>query len=228
MNKILLIFLLTLLGLGCSIIQSKNVEPNKKAENIQVKATPPKENKNISNEADLANANPAILPINDADYVATKLVENKMTQTTLDGQLPKIIEQIFMNESTEKNKWRSPKNAKAKIENRDFNGDGDPERIIISRLYSEKGVPVLYIFNSDNELIFQRDLGVPYSDSDIETEFLTKSGKNEFDLIKLTENLGTDEELKETTYYKMNKKGYEPIECHKIEGKSDKIIPCSF
>ncbi len=212
MDKILLLCSLVLFSLACAVSRSETKVP-------------------IIHRQDAAEKpSPTPLPVNEADYVVTSLEQDKMKETTLDGQPREIIENILKNESSEKDEWRLPKKIKAKVEDRDINNDKIPERIIIARLYSEKGIPVIYIFGREKEKwnsLFELYLGSPGYDADIELEFLSKSDKGKFAIIKATEILGGKQIMKDVTYYTMQGDEYKRFECRRIEGVIEKLVPCN-
>lgn len=235
MNNILLTCVFALVSLGCATTQSKNAELNAARQNTQESPTPPAANndKNLLDELREANKRPTLPanpnPVNEATYIVNKLDQNKIKMTTLDRQPQEIIEHILQGQSSEERFERSLKEIKVQVEEHDLNHDGEPERILIARLFSNQSVPVFYIFASENQKwsnsLLEIDLGFPDSDPS-EVEILTKSDKNGFDLIKVSEVYGDKEVMKDVVYYQMKNGKYEVFECRKVEGVKEKTIPC--
>lgn len=214
MNYILLLCLLVLLSLACATTKSKNIETTILSQNVTEQPSP----------------KPTMpMTINDIDYVVTEFVSDKIKETTLERQPQEIIKYILQGELSEKKFGRSLKEIKVRVEDRDLNYDGIGERIMIAKFYGDKSVPVLYIFKSDNEkwnhCIFEIDLGYPDSNP-FKVDFLKGSDKSNFDLIKVSDVYGDKEVLKDVTYYQMQNGKYERVECHKVEGSTEKVIPC--
>lgn len=232
MNNIMLVFIFAVFGLACATTQSENVEPTTSQDSTQKPTPTPASMMNAilpkSEPTPMRTPTGIQTPINDADYTVTKLDQNKMKQTTLNRQPQEIIEAVFQNESSDRDNRRMPEKIKIKVLERDLNRDGVPERIVLSRLYSDEGVPSLCIFRFENEkwnqCIFMTE-GSPDDDLS-EIEFLSKPDKGEFDLIRLTDAYGDKEVIKDIFYYQMQNGKYELIECRKIEGKTEKVISC--
>ncbi len=221
MYKILFVGLFALAVSNCSTIKSQDGKDNSIANSQQ-------SNSGSANTP----LNKTSLPTNDhaaideKDFTITKFAESAMKKTTLDKLPPEIIKFILDNESS--GNKRLPAKINVSIQERDFNQDGHPEKIIYYRQYSnDEGVPLLLIFKNVNDkwdkVIFQAE-GAP--DVDIpEIEFLTKPDTKDFDLIKETLPTGGGSEV---IYLQMTDDEYKTVECRKITSAENKIVPCEF
>lgn len=222
-----------LLNLACAATQSQSVVSNVLPQNSQEKSapTPPSIGDMLTPIREPTKLPIAIgipTPINDADYIISKLTRNKMKKATLNRQPQEIIESVLEYELSLSDNRRSPDKVKISVEERDLNQDGVPERILASRLYTDEEVPSLRIFRFENEkwncCIFMTE-GSPDNELS-EIEFLSKPNKSDFDLIKLIDVYGDREVIKNIFYYQMQNGKYELVECHKLEGKIEKVVAC--
>lgn len=235
MKKVLLAFVIASFCWSCAASQSKNIEPNSRS-NVTDETPSPTEipdTKEIVNKMEENQKTPNV-SINEADFTAVKLVQNKMEKMTLAKQPQEIVKQILdvNNETSEKPFGRTLDKINLQVEDYDLDHDGIAERVIIARLFSDESPPVIYIFKSENgkwnRPIFEADLGEPDSNTHQEVEFLVNKDKSGFDVIKLVDEFGSVEIPQKTILYFQMKDGkYERIECRNVEGKTgEKISEC--
>ncbi len=212
MNKILLVCLLGLSGAACTATNSKNVESTILSQNIPVESS----------------SVPSSL--NDNDYIVSELKQKEMKKSALNRQPKEIIEYILQGETAEKRFGNPLGRINVRVEDRDLSYDGNLERIIFANVYGDESTPLFYVFSSKNgkwsDCIFEAELGFP-DGTPFQVELLAKSNKSDFDLIKISDIYGDKEVMKDVVYYQMKKIKYEMIECRKVEGSSEKTIPCN-